>query len=462
MLIVLSLMVLSAVAMLAAGSRGTVKALPLFTFLVLLMPVRAAINLGALFDLNMQRLLVLLLFVIYVKDREPLKDEEGQDLGWFDIPFVKLILVNFAAMLVSTIFSVNWVVSLKTLLMHATEYYLTYVIFCETIATEEDVESVFNAIYAATVVLALFAVVESYANWNPVTYLPNEGGRFFREDGFDIDIDRGDRPNSVFPVSHLLGAAMVLGMTFTCYILSRKDDPGWKAALAWVLLLVMGLCLYKTSTRGPWLAIVLSFAFLLFVSSPRTKSTVVIFGVLTGLFLLVRSRVYQSIERIVLQSFDTNTSIGSSYEYRYALVDLARDALSRDHLRTLFGYGPETFFYLHLKREFLGMEYTFLSCDSSWILSAIETGLSGVSILAVLLGGIFLYQVYNIRNLSGKLKDMMVCIAAFNLSFLFLMTNVAIYGWVQFGHIYWILAALSVAIVRIRKNSGEVVEEMAA
>jgi len=33
---------------------------------------------------------------------------------------------------------------------------------------------------------------------------------------------------------------------------------------------------------------------------------------------------------------------------------------------------------------------------------------------------------------------------------------------VQFGHIYWILAALSVAIVRIRKNSGEVVEEMAA
>jgi hypothetical protein len=232
--------------------------------------------------------------------------------------------------------------------------------------------------------------------------------------------------------------------------------------LAWVLLLAMGLCLYKTSTRGPWLAIILSFAFLLFVSSPRTKSTVLIFGVLTGLLLLVRRGVYLSIERIVISSFDTNTSIGSSYEYRYALVDLARDALSRDHLRMLFGYGPETFFFLQLKREFLDMEYTFLSCDSSWILSAIETGLSGVSILAVLLGGIFLYQGYNIRNLSGKLKDMMVCIAAFNLSFLFLMTNVAIYGWVQFGHIYWILAALSVAIVRIRKNSGEVVEEMAA
>jgi len=324
------------------------------------------------------------------------------------------------------------------------------------------VESVFKAIYAATVVLALFAFVESYTNWNPVDYLPNEGGRFFREGGLDIDPDRGYRLKSVFPVSHLLGAAMVLGMTFTCYILSRKDDPRWKAALAWVLLLVMGLCLYKTSTRGPWLAIVLSFAFLLLVSSPPTRRTVVIFGALTGLLLLVRRGVYLSIERIVLSSFDTNTSIGSSYEYRYALVDLARDALSRDHLRTLFGYGPETFFYLNLKREFLGMEYTFLSCDSSWILSAIETGLSGFSILAALLGGIFLYQVYNIRNLSGKLRDMMVCIAAFNLSFLFLMTNVAIYGWVQFGHIYWILAALSVAIVRVQKNGGEIVEEMAA
>ena len=161
-------------------------------------------------------------------------------------------------------------------------------------------------------------------------------------------------------------------------------------------------------------------------------------------------------------SFDTNTSIGSSYEYRYALMDVAKDALSRDLLRTLFGYGPETFFYLNLKREFLGMEYTFLSCDSSWIQSAIETGLLGISILAILLGGIFLYQVYNLRNLSGKLKGMMACIAAFNLSFLFLMSNVAIYGWVQFGHVYWILAALSIAIVRIQKNSGEVAEEMAA
>jgi len=224
----------------------------------------------------------------------------------------------------------------------------------------------------------------------------------------------------------------------------------------------MGLCLYKTSTRGPWLAIVISFGFLLFASSPRIKRTVVIFGVLTGLFLAVRSGVYQSIVFIVQASFDMNTSIGSSYEYRYALVDVAKDALSRDLLRTLFGYGPETFFYLNLKREFLDMEYTFLSCDSSWIQSAIETGLSGFSILAILLGGIFLYQAYNLRNLSGKLKDMMVCIAAFNFSFLFLMSNVAIYGWVQFGHIYWILAALSVTIVRIQKNSGEVVKGVAA
>jgi O-antigen ligase len=178
--------------------------------------------------------------------------------------------------------------------------------------------------------------------------------------------------------------------------------------------------------------------------------------------VLARSGVYNTIERIALQSFDTNTGIGSSYEYRYALIDVVREAMGKDLLRTLFGFGPETFFYLNLKREFLNMEYTFLSCDSSWIQSAIETGLLGFSILAILLGGIFLHQMYNLRKLTGRRKDMMACIAAFNLSFLFLMSNVAIYGWVQFGHIYWILAALSVTIVRIQKNSGEVAEEMAA
>ena len=81
--------------------------------------------------------------------------------------------------------------------MHATEYFLIYVIFCEAIATTEDVEAVFNAIYAAAVVLALFAVVESYTDWNPVNYLPNEGARFYREDGFNRH-RQGYRPKNSF------------------------------------------------------------------------------------------------------------------------------------------------------------------------------------------------------------------------------------------------------------------------
>jgi len=463
MWVVLSLMFLSTVAMISAGTRGTAKALPLFTALVLLMPIRASINIGSLFDLNMQRLFVLLLVVIYARNREPSRNEDGSDRGWIDIPFVKLMLVNFAAMSLATVFSVNPVVSLKNVLMHATEYYLIYVIFCEAITATEDVERVFNAIYGVAVLLALLAVIETYAGWNPVNYLPNESARFIVGDGSDFDMSgRGYRPRGVFPVSHLLGAAMVLGMTFSCSILSREEVQGPKSALVWILLLVMGLCLYKTSARGPWLAVVVSYGFLLLVSSPGIRKTVVTFVVLTALFLLVRRGVYTSIEHVVLASFDTNVGMGSSYEYRYALVDLARDALSRDHLRTLFGYGPETFFYLNLKREFLGMDYTFLSCDSSWVQSAIETGLLGFSILVILLGGVFFYQMYNLRKLTGRLKDMMTCIAAFNLSFLFLMSNLAIYGWAQFGHIYWILAALSVTIVRIQKNSGEVAEGMAA
>jgi O-Antigen ligase len=461
-LIVLSLMVLSTIAMIAIGARGTVKVLPLFTALVLLMPNRASIPFGSLFDLNMQRLFVVMLFVIYARDSSPTENEPIHDRRWLDIPFLKLILINLAAMSISTIFSVNLPVSLKNLLMHATEYYLIYVIFCESIRTTEDVENIIHAVYAAVILLAILAVIETYTGWNPVNYLPNTGGRFFQEDGSGIDLDRGFRPTGVFPVSHLLGAAMVLGMTFTCYILTREDVQGWKAASAWILLLVMGLCLYKTSTRGPWIAIVLSYGFLLVASSSRIRRTIVIFGAFTGVFILIRRGVYDTIERIVLQSFDTNTSIGSSYEYRYALIDVARDALGKDLFRTLFGYGPESFFYLNLKSEFLGMEYTFLSCDSSWIQSAIETGLLGFSVLAILLGGVFLYQIYHLRKMSGKSRDMMACLAAFNLAFLFLMTNLAIYGWVQFGHVYWILTAMSIMIVEIWKKNGDLMEEMAA
>ena len=460
MLIVITLMVVCGTAIVKKGLKDMVSTLPVITAMIILMPIRAKINLGFI-DLNMQRLFVLLLILLYLLYTQT---EENNSIikSWLDVPFIYLIILNIIILCISTIFSVNFMVSLKNILMSTAEFFIIYIIFCRLINTPEDVEKIFQSIYISVIILAVFAVIESYTEWNPVTYLPSDGGRF-GDNG--IDIDRGFRPKGVFPASQLLGMTMVLGMTFSCSILACEENLSWKTNIVWMFLPVMGLSLYKTISRGPWVAILVSYFLLFIVSSNKIRKTILIFGGFTGLFIMTNNGVYETIHRIVVQSFDTNTNIGASYEYRNALMDVAIEALSKNSLRTFFGYGPETFFYLNLQRDFLGMHYTFLSCDSSWIQSAIETGLIGFSVLSLLLFSIFLFQIFSIKKLSGKLKNMMVCIVAFNGSFLFLMSNVAIYGWVQYGHIYWILAALSIMIVKIHdsdenRSDGNIMNEI--
>ena len=167
--------------------------------------------------------------------------------------------------------------------------------------------------------------------------------------------------------------------------MSRKGKPPWPGSSCW-----SWGCVSTRPPRGaPGSPSSITFGFLLFASSPRIKRTVRLdpgssrgCSCWSGGGYTIPS--YSSCRRVSTRT--PASAVPTSTGTRLWMS--RKDALSRDLLRTLFGYGPETFFYLNLKREFLGMEYTFLSCDSSWIQSAIETGVLGVS-MAILLGGIF-------------------------------------------------------------------------
>lgn len=142
---------------------------------------------------------------------------------------------------------------------------------------------------------------------------------------------------------------------------------------------------------------------------------------------------------------DPDSPMGESYQWRYALYDLAHKELARNTGRALWGYGPESFYYLGLTTEFMvdGDMHTVKveSCDSSVAALMMETGYAGLLITSLLLLTPLLISVRCYLTLSANEKSLPLLFTCNLGAFFFLMTNVAIYGWGQQSYLLWIILA---------------------
>jgi hypothetical protein len=152
---------------------------------------------------------------------------------------------------------------------------------------------------------------------------------------------------------------------------------------------------------------------------------------------------------------DPDSPMGESYQWRYTLYDLAQRELSRDMGRAVWGYGPESFYYLNLTTDFMvdGELRTVKveSCDSSVAALMIETGYGGLFITAVLLLAPVLLSLrcwLNSDRSDGMLPLLLLCNMC---SYYFLMTNVAIYGWGQQSYMLWMIMAMAVVYPLVRR-----------
>jgi O-antigen ligase len=209
---------------------------------------------------------------------------------------------------------------------------------------------------------------------------------------------------------------------------------------------------YKSSSRGPWLALIVSLA-LLFILDCRTRIPHIIVVGLVVLVLVVRPGIGDTLKTIYLNSLDTNTSEGSSFEYRSALKTVAAHALSRSPDRALWGYGLESFYALHLEGEFLGKPHAFLSCDNAWIEFMVETGYVGLAIMILLLGTPLVIAVRNSIGQPGSDTYLSRTLLIIITAYLMMMLGVGMYAWGQTGYMLWIMIALVIAHDRLLRRS---------
>jgi hypothetical protein len=442
LLVIIIDLILIATLFYKSSQKSVENALPAFTFFVVLLPESCQIPLPGLFGLTAQRLAVIILLFCFLI----FKPKNDVPANQSSTPLVFLICLQFAWALVSTANSVVPMMSLKKLLSVVLEYYVVYFIFFKSISSTATIKRIVIATVAAMAITTIPGAVEAYTGWQVTSWFPDIGARFSFG---NFDEARGIRTQSTFQHAILYGGALAMVLPQVLYLIAVSKSM-FQKILLWLCVLMMFLCLFKTTSRGPWMAAIFGFALVfLFTVRPVQKCMLGIIG-LCILVMIIRPGVYDTIMDLYDETTNPDSTVGTSYEYRYALRDVSVKALSHSTVRALTGFGMESFYYLNLEGPFMGKEgHKFESCDSAWIETMVETGYVGLVIFAVLLGSAFLRIFRSISHLPKPDRYLQWIFCVNLIQYFFLMISVAIYGWGQNGFILWITIAVGLAYPRV-------------
>ena len=437
-----------------AARRSLENALPVFCFFLVLMPLEARLVIPGLFDFNTMRLSLLTLLVLYLYHGRSNSNDSA-------LPLKSLMLLNVTWAICSTIYSLSVTTSAKQLISQVVEYYLLYFLLVRTITRVSTIYNIVFAMMMAMGICSIFGVIEVYARWSILRIFPQNlwitynGG----VDPLYIEWGRGLRIRSTFPHPILFGDALAMSIPLTLYLLSiweRRRDR----ILLWMSLVLMFWAIYKTSSRGPWIATILCGTLLFIMARNRVRTYLLVIALMAAAVLVARPGVWSTIAGLYESSTDASSPVGSSYLYRDALNNAVKSAVGREPARALFGYGLGTFRELGLDINFLNTVQRWYTCDNNWALFLYETGYVGLFLIAALLFAALWIAFRTYWQLPPPESYFSGVIFISLSGFFFLLLSVAGYSWGQQGYMAWILISIAVSYSRIAlQDDDEQIED---
>jgi O-antigen ligase len=432
-------------------TKGIERVLPFVTFVCLLLPGLSRIQLPGLFDLSTQRLVVIVLALLYlIVGRQ---DTESPRMTKTPLKWLMAAQVVWA--LISTANSIVPVDSIKKLLAQVFEYYCLYLIYVKTISSVQTIYRILYALVSALFVCSIFGAVEAYTGWSVLSLFPSRGMSQL-ELALGVTFSTEGRAGSTFPHPILFGAALAVAITLAFHLVSVAES-GKRKAFLWVTIVLMFLNLYKTISRGPWLGLIVAFILLLLLNRGKLLRYQLVIVVLAVSVMVIRPGVYHTIRNLYDATFvvDMNSIKGLSAEYRIELTRVAQEALARDFRRELWGYGMGSFVSLNLVGEMAGHQFPFLSCESAWIGFAIETGYVGLALIACLLLTPAFIAWRDFRRLPAPERYLSLILFICMVVYYFMMLSVDMYAWGQEGYMLWILIASSIVYGKLKQPEVE-------
>ncbi len=421
-----------------AGRRRVEDALPWFCFFLVLMPLEAKVVIPGLFDVNTMRVSLITLFYLYWKTRRRSNREA--------LPFRNLMFAHITWAVLSCIYSLAVATSFKQLLAQLLEFYLMYYLLVRIISSITIIHKMLYAMMMAIAICCVLGLFEPYAHWSVLRIFPSQNWITYNGglDPLYSELGRGIRVRSTFPHPILFGDALAMSIPLTLYLISIWPK-GRQRLFLWISLLLMFWAIYKTESRGPWMATAMCLLILFFVVKKSVRRYLIVLAVLTGIAVLSRPGILETIEALYQATTDPNQPVGSSYLYRHALSVTIRESVAASPTRALLGYGLGTFRQLGLEITFLDQTRLWYTCDDNWSLFLYETGYVGLLLIGALLFSAALFALrtrWMFRGRDGAMSGVFfVCLAGFY----FLMLSVAAYSWGQQGYMSWILISLAVS-----------------
>jgi O-antigen ligase len=417
------------------------SALPFLSFCLVLLPDESKLVIPGLTDLTSSRVAIITFAVLFMIFRKKRKENEAQH----SLPLKYLMVLTALWYLVATVNSIVFAVSLKTVLSQVFDYYLIYILYCRTVTRADTTRKILLAVVSAVSVCCVLGLFEIYAGWSVIDLFPASTGRLATDAGVLMDLERGVRARATFPHPIHFGVALALAIPLTLYLLGVTKSA-FQRTILWFAMGLMFWGTYKTSSRGPWLGLLLSLFLLSVLSQASTRRRVLVLFALAAAALIVRPGVWETLQSDYLSTLDPNSPEGESYANRTDLIRIGTAVMAKSFSREVWGYGPESFYFLHLytKTED-GRIVPSLSCDDSWLEMAIESGYVGLLLTALLLFKPLRLTFGNYLKSSGPDRQIYAVLFINMLAFYFMMLSVAIYAWGQQAYILWMLIALALA-----------------
>jgi O-antigen ligase len=375
------------------------------------------------------------------------------------LPLVNLMYMHVAWAFCSTVYSLSFVTSIKQLLAQLIEFYLMYYLIVRIITNIETIRKMLYAMTMALGVCCLFSLFEVYKSWSILKIFPSSNWITYNGglDPLYSELGRGLRVRSTFPHPILFGDALVIGIILSLYLLGYWAK-GRRRLFLWASLMLMFWAIYKTQSRGPWLATILCSFLMFLMVKKAVRKYLITASVLALAVLLVRPGVWQSIDALYQASTDPNQPVGTSYLYRHALVDSIVDAVQKEPGRMLLGYGLGTFRERGLEVNFLGERRRWYTCDDNWAAFLYETGYVGLILIGILLFWPLVLAFKNYWRLPKPESTLCGVLSISIAGFYFLMLSVAAYSWGQQGYMNWILISISISLPSIARRRQIAVE----
>jgi len=453
MILIICMQSMIVLSLVVASRRSLENALPVLSFFLVLMPLESRLVFPGLFDFNTMRLSLLTLLVLYLYHGRASSDDAP-------LPLKSLIVLHVIWAVCSTIYSLSVATSAKQLISQVVEYYLLYFLVVRTITKVSTIYNIVFAMIMAMGICSIFGVVEVYARWSILRIFPQNlwitynGG----VDPLYIEWGRGLRIRSTFPHPILFGDALAMTIPLTLYLLSiweRRRDR----ILLWTCLVLMFWAIYKTSSRGPWIATVLCGALLFIMVRNKVRTYLLGIALMATAVLVARPGVWATIAGLYQSSTDATSPVGSSYLYRDALNNAVKNAVDKEPGRALLGYGLGTFRELGLDIDFLNTVQRWYTCDDNWAVFLYETGYVGLFIIAALLFAALWIAFKTYWQLPPPKCYFSAAIFVSLSGFYFLLLSVAGYSWGQQGYMGWILISIAVSYSRIALQDDDELTE---